>query len=145
MAQVGADHHQGVGGPHPLESVGDVAGLGGTRDQGQDRDGPQHREQEGKLHLQGVLLSVGPLPDPYAWSVRQGANAVGVHRMSPQWRLERVGLGQRQAGELGAKTGQGFYKFKKNRPIKAGHLAITPHIDSDHIIIGSSLFYGVLQ
>ena len=30
-------------------------------------------------------------------------------------RLERMV----EAGELGAKTGQGFYKFKKNRPIKA--------------------------
>lgn len=33
---------------------------------------------------------------------------------APQWLTDKV-----QAGELGAKTGQGFYKFEGNRPIKS--------------------------
>ena len=33
-----------------------------------------------------------------------------------------------EAGELGAKTGQGFYKFKKNRPVKASDFP-PPDID----------------
>ncbi|MDH3420177.1 MAG: 3-hydroxyacyl-CoA dehydrogenase NAD-binding domain-containing protein [Gammaproteobacteria bacterium] len=48
-----------------------------------------------------------------------GLHVIGVLRetlgvQAPE-RLERMV----EAGELGAKTGQGFYKFKKNRPIKA--------------------------
>jgi hypothetical protein len=99
VAEIRADHDQGVRPQQPFEHPAHFAVVGFPHDQRHQLEVVQHGLQEGQLHFQRVFLGEGQVQGLDGRVIGYLLHGVAVHGDKPQRRLEAVRTAGGDAGE----------------------------------------------